>query len=165
MSSDPSDRQVPETSGPAQDEASCPHLKGFDPLLHEQVFDPGYWTARAREECPVFYMPQYNEWVVTRFEDCLAVLNDNKSFSNSNSITVGSPPPGLADQLPFGYAFQHSMGNTDPPDHARLRKIARRSFSVSRARALEEEIRALCDATIDEFIGSGQADLILVFCK
>jgi cytochrome P450 len=145
--------------------AECPHLAGFDPLVPEQVFDPGPWTARARDECPVFYMPAYNEWMVTRFEDCLAVLNDNQTFSNADSITVGSPPPGLADQLPFGYAFQHSMGNADPPDHARLRKIARRSFSNSRARALEEEIRVLCHATIDEFADRGQADLILAFCK
>jgi cytochrome P450 len=157
---------VPADAVPGDDSpATCPHLDGFDPLLPEQVFDPGYWTGRARDECPVFYLPKYDEWMVTRLEDCLAVLTDNKSFSNANSITVGSPPPGLADQLPFGYAFQHSMGNVDPPDHARLRKVARRSFSASKARGLEEEIRALCHATIDEFAGSGQIDLILAFCK
>lgn len=146
-------------------QADGPRLEGFDPLLPEQVFDPGHWTARARTECPVFYMPKYNEWVVTRFEDCLAVLNDNKGFSNADSITVGSPPAGLADQLPFGYAFQHSMGNTDPPNHTRLRKVARRFFTNSRARATADEIQALCHATIDEFASSGQTDLILAFCK
>jgi cytochrome P450 len=142
--------------------AACPHLDGFDPLLPEQVFDPGFWTARARSECPVFYMPKYGEWVVTRFEDCLAVLNDNKTFSSAHSL-AGSPPSELTGELPFGYAFRHSMGNFDPPEHDRLRKISRRFLSHSKARGMEEQIRALCHATIDEFADSGQADLILAF--
>jgi cytochrome P450 len=162
--SDETQPSSPASAGPGAS-TGCPHLDGFDPLLPDQVYDPAYWTSRARDECPVFYLPKYKEWVVTRFTDCMTVLNDHKRFSNTHSITVGSPPADLAEQLPFGYAFEHSMGNVDQPDHARLRKVARRSFSNGRARALEEEIRELCDSTVDEFIDRGQVDLITAFCK
>jgi cytochrome P450 len=143
----------------------CPHLDGFDPMLPEQVYDPGYWTERARNEAPVFYLPKYNEWVITRLEDCLEVLTDYRNFSSQNSITVGAPPDSLTGKLPFGYAFQHSMGNFDPPVHSRLRKVSKRFFSNRRVASMESEIRELCDRTIDEFIDSGQTDLILAFCK
>jgi cytochrome P450 len=143
----------------------CPHLEGFNPLLPDQVHNLAPWMARSREECPVFYMPEYDEWVVTRHEDCLAVLRDTQTFSNSASITVGTPPADMADELPFGYAFEHSMGNADRPRHTRLRKVAQRAFTQSKARAMEPEIRALCDETVDRFVELGQVDLIPEFCK
>ena len=78
----------------------CPHLDGFDPMLPEQVYDPGYWTARARNEAPVFYLPKYNEWVITRLEDCLEVATVEGVIEQFNCVLgvprIGShfTPPG-----------------------------------------------------------------------
>src|ERR1700731_3929317 len=80
----------------ADRELECPVLTGFDPLVPEQVDDPGDWMAISRHEAPVFYMPKYSEWVVTRFEDCMTALHDTVTFSNAHSITVGSPPEAVA---------------------------------------------------------------------
>ena len=54
--------------------AAPPSLGGcpFDPFDPGQLRDPHPWLAEARREAPVFYVPDADEWWVTRYEDCLA---------------------------------------------------------------------------------------------
>ena len=49
---------------------------------------------------------------------------------------------------------------SDPPDHRRLRALAANAFSPKRVKAMEDEIQRLVDQTLDEFIASGEEDLI-----
>ena len=52
---------------------------------------------------------------------------------------------------------------SDPPDHRRLRALAANAFSPKRVEAMEDEIQRLVDQTLDEFIASGEEDLIAGF--
>jgi cytochrome P450 len=52
---------------------------------------------------------------------------------------------------------------SDPPEHRRLRALAMNAFNPRRVAALEGEIQKLVDTTIDEFIASGEQDLIAGF--
>lgn len=49
----------------------CPVAHGleFDPLAVNQLADPYPWLARAQREQPVFHLPAYNVWVITRHQD------------------------------------------------------------------------------------------------
>ena len=47
---------------------------------------------RARSEQPVFYAPQFDLWVVTRYDDVLAVLKDHDTFSSAGALK-SSPEP------------------------------------------------------------------------
>jgi hypothetical protein len=95
--------------------------------------NPYPFYARLRAEAPVyrtnaFWFPV---WLVTRYDDVLAVLKDER-FSK-----------GFYSRIPFmPRAFYRTLLNLDPPDHTRLRAlVGRRSrralssacASVSRA--------------------------------
>jgi cytochrome P450 len=141
-----------------------PELPGFDPLVDEQVADPGPWLARARKEAPVFYMPKYREWVITRYRDCAWVLRDTETFSSRDVITVPDPPPELANRFPLGLALKTNVGGLDPPEHSRLRQLIQPAFSARQAARYEDATRDIAKAAIDEFIGSKKVDLVPAYC-
>ena len=73
--------------------SGCPHLDGYDPLHPEQIGNPWPWLARARSDAPVFFMPEYDMYVVTRHEEALAIYRDPISYSNEGSHDMRVPVP------------------------------------------------------------------------
>jgi cytochrome P450 len=144
------------------DQRGCPQLHGFDPLIPEQVGNPWPWLERARHDVPVFFMPQYEMWCVTRHADALAVYRDPVTFSNVGSHDMRVPiPDALVGEVPSDYRFpfEGQLNTTDPPQHTRIRKLMQKAFTPRHVGEREGEIRALCDALIDGFEDSGEADL------
>ena len=80
------DRQPPARDhAPLADKvAACPIH--FDPLAPEQRRDPYPVYAAARAKAPVFFAEAYGFWVVTRYEDVLAVLKDDETFSSADAL-------------------------------------------------------------------------------
>ena len=64
----------------------------FDPLAPEQRENPFDILAAARREQPVFYVPALKLWVVTRYDDVLAVLKDHETFSSTGALKSDSSP-------------------------------------------------------------------------
>ena len=58
----------------------------FDPLAPAQRENPFDVLAAARSEQPVFYVPALALWVVTRYDDVLAVLKDHQTFSSTGAL-------------------------------------------------------------------------------
>ena len=64
---------------------------GKCPFHFPGLFDPGYvrdpypLLAQAREQAPIFPLPDMNLWLVTRHEDIRRVLLDPQTFSNANT--------------------------------------------------------------------------------
>jgi cytochrome P450 len=137
----------------------CPVLEGFDPLKPDQVGEPFAWLARARREVPVFYMPRFDLWCVTRMEDVLTVFKDTERFSNSHE-EVGLPPAEFAAEIPDGHPVSHSLDTIDPPEHTRIRRLAQKAFTPRHLGAREADISTICDELIDAFVNRGQADLV-----
>lgn len=53
------------------------------------------------------------------------------------------------------------MTNTDPPDHARLRKLVNKAFTPRRVQGLRPRIQAIVDELLDAAIAAGPTtDLI-----
>jgi cytochrome P450 len=61
---------------------TCPFH--FNPLASPHLEDPYPVYAQAREDAPVFFSPIHGAWVVTRYEDVLAILRDPSRFSSSH---------------------------------------------------------------------------------
>ena len=137
----------------------CPVLEGFDPLATEQVGEPFGWLVRARREVPVFYMPKYDLWCITRMEDVLTVFKDTTTYSNSHD-DVGRPPAEFADAIPQGHPVSHSLDSLDPPAHTRIRKLAQKAFTPRKLAAYEPVIRSICDDLINGLADRGAADLV-----
>jgi cytochrome P450 len=142
----------------------CPVLVGYDPLEQETVNDPSPWLTLARSEAPVFYVPEHDEWVVSRYADVVQVLSDPETFSSKDTIEIQPAPPEVAAELPYGFALETNVGNTDPPGHARLRQLIQPAFARKQALLKADLIKDLANRTLDQIIARGSADLIPDYC-
>jgi cytochrome P450 len=138
-----------------------------DALDSESFFADPYSTyARLREEDPVHWCEPWGQWVVTRFDDVLAVNKDPKRFSSAGweRKFIAQLPPEL-QQLPH---MQRHYGTkvlsmTDPPEHTRLRRLVVRSFTPRVLEALRPAIVQLVDDLLDEAERSTSMDAIAQF--
>ncbi|WP_459800202.1 cytochrome P450 [Herbidospora sp. RD11066] len=139
---------------------SCPIL--FDPLSPEQLADPYPLYARLRREAPVFYSEAHGLWVVSRYEDVLAVVRDTETFSSQNAVraSVRPLPQPVLDVLATGRPMAPTLTDSDGQVHRRLRLLVSKAFTPKRVAELEGRIRENVDALIDEFAGDGRADII-----
>jgi cytochrome P450 len=62
---------------------SYPVNDTFDPLSEDYLADPYPYYAGFRREAPVFFAPKIDMWVVSRYEDFLAIVKDPETFSNA----------------------------------------------------------------------------------
>jgi cytochrome P450 len=155
-----------EAGADVLDQSKCPHFEGvaFDPMVPPQVMQPYPWLAVARREQPVFYMPQYNEWFVTRYEDILEIIRDTSRFSNAHTVELQDLPR-MDRELPDGNPLAKGLVNTDPPEHTPMRKIAQKAFTPRAITGYEPWTRELADAMIDTFADNGRADLIQEYTR
>ena len=110
--------------------ASGPSLSLYRLLDPAVLADPWPLYARLREEDPVYWDPYLHSWVVTRYEDVLAVL---LRFSADRT-----PSPeqmralGLGEIEPIAAVMAKQMLFLDPPSHTRLRKLCSTAFTPRR---------------------------------
>ncbi|MFD8912688.1 cytochrome P450 [Streptomyces sp. NPDC059575] len=115
-----------------------------------------------RQESPVHRSPQ-GIWYLTRYADVETALGDLRLSNDRDRMTRAYGALGgdlkafsrLTDRL------GRVMTNTDPPDHARLRKLANRAFTARRVEALRDGIQRIVDRLVDEAVAAGPSmDLI-----
>jgi cytochrome P450 len=140
----------------------------IDEALNSESFfaDPYATYARLREEDPVHWCEPWGQWVVTRFDDVLAVNKDPKRFSSAGweKKFIAQLSPEL-QQLPH---MQRHYGTkvlsmTDPPEHTRLRRLVVRSFTPRVLEALRPAIVHLVDDLLDEAERNPNMDAIAQF--
>jgi cytochrome P450 len=146
------------------DAPRCPVVGGsaFDPLGAEEARDPLQWLRAAQHQAPVFYMPEYGMWCVTRYEDVIEVLRDPQTYSSRKTINLDKVPEHLIDSFPDGRP-DRVLVSLDPPDHTRLRQLAQKAFTPKLVEEREDETRRLCDGLIDGFVADKRCDLVAQF--
>ena len=119
--------------------------------------------AEARVGEPVFYSPEIDYWVVTRFDDIKAVFQDHVTFTAENTITPIEPfsETVLAMLQDGAYTPVPVLSNNVPPSHTRIRKLVNKLFTPRRMKHFEPEIRQIVNDRIDTFIEKGQVDMCL----
>jgi hypothetical protein len=107
----------------------CPVAHGieFDPLDSDAAADPMPWLRAAQREAPVFYLPGYKLWCVTRYDDVIAVLRDTDTYSSRKTISLAKLPRDLLAAFPDGPP-DHVLVSLDPPEHTRLRQLAQKAL-------------------------------------
>lgn len=122
---------------------------GYDPFLWSVQDDPYPYYNRLREEAPVYRLAARDLWVVTRWDDCMAVLNAPREWSSARGNFFNELPQRLGVAMP----------STDPPRHTELRTMMESVFSAGRIAALEPMIRATTRALIGRVAG-GEFDFV-----
>lgn len=133
-----------------------------DDLLDPEFnHDPYPFFARLRDEDPVHYSDAHRGWLLTRYDDAAAALVDPRLSSDRVRPLLEKLPPEQRRGIgPVMELFAEWMVVTDPPAHTRLRKLATGAFHPRKFVAMEDRIRALVDDYLDEFIASGEQDLV-----
>lgn len=121
----------------------------FDLTSKDVLANPYPTYQRLRERDPVHRMRLINAWVLTRYEDVQAVLQDHHRFSNQEA--------GAGDRE---YTKDRSMLDLDPPDHTRLRSLVSKAFTPRSVAALGPRIEKIVEGLLDDVNGEDRFDLI-----
>ncbi|HEY6132185.1 MAG TPA: cytochrome P450 [Halioglobus sp.] len=151
----------PEQSCPAG--GSSTQLKGsesrLDPLIRNNPF-PFY--RALREQQPVYYDPQLDVYLISRYEDVMTVLRDTVNFSLEHGYQdryANGHVEELAEIMNRdGGGFIRDIIAVDPPAHTRLRKLLDLAFTAHRVKALEAGIRQIAEDLIKPLADRGYGD-------
>jgi len=100
-------------------------------------------------------------WLVSRYEDIRAVLQDPGISSNPHSRAAdGFPDVAAGQPAAFRPYAKLSIGTMDPPDHSRLHRLLSQAFNPRRVQQLRPRIQQLTDDLLDRRPGSDEVDLL-----
>jgi cytochrome P450 len=147
------------------DRTTRPTFPAYSPFLPEQLLDPHPVYAEARRQAPVFYSPELEMWVLTKYQDVRFVYERPEIFSNS---AVLSPRAGLPSAIAEEFAgwtlpMEHQVVMSDPPQHTRLKRLMMKAFTPGRVSQFEPWVRQIVDGLIDVFEPARSANLVEVF--
>jgi cytochrome P450 len=134
----------------------------FDPFQDPYLADPYPFFAQARAATPVFYSPDLDYWVVTRYHDIRHIFQTPKLFSATNTLAPLQPICPAAGRLldEGGFRPIPTLTNRDPPGHSRLRRLTNVAFTPRHVAAREPFVRELTTRFLQERLSSGRADLV-----
>ncbi|WP_082975057.1 cytochrome P450 [Mycobacterium sp. E3247] len=135
----------------------------YDPFDAQVMADPLPYYRILRDEYPVYYMPQWDTFALSRFEDIWQVLEINDGtfvasegtlpaasvLAKHNTGPVADPP---LHPLPF-----HAVFDTDL--YAEIRRAHSQPLRPRAVTGLEARIRELANERLDELLPRGSFDL------
>jgi cytochrome P450 len=111
------------------------------PLSWEYQRNPYPYYERLRES-PAVWVPELNAWFVGRHADVLSMEKTPEIFSHARfeELSRGEfrPVPGVASIL-----------SSDPPEHSRLRQLARQAFLPAKVRSFKDAVTRRTQAALD----------------
>ena len=122
----------------------------FRPVFPETDADPFPAYRRLREEFPCFWSEEANMWVLSRFADIVAALNDWGRFSSAKG--------NMMTELPNRAGA--TLGTTDPPRHDRLRALIQYAFVKRNLDSLTGPIRDIAREAAEALRGRKRFDFI-----
>jgi cytochrome P450 len=131
-----------------------------------------------RDAGGVTYVESADIFVVSRYDDVVAVARQPQLFSNASVMGPGAAQAAQAMETVLQDApdlgrrvagLAGAMGNVlftaDPPQHTRHRRLLNRAFTPRAVAGLEPSIRGLCDGLVDTFADRGRVELVSEFAS
>ncbi len=151
--------------GPRVTDYAVLSLKGGETRLDEAIRnDPFPFYRALRSEQPVYYDPGLDLWLVTRYADCVAVLQDDATYSLEHGYQDRYGGENLTE---FAAILERDGGGfirdlaIDPPAHTRLRRLTEKAFTAHRVKDLEPRMRQIIIDLIERVADRGEADGML----
>jgi cytochrome P450 len=141
---------------------------GFDPSDPAFIADPYPVYRRLRDDHPVLWNNETQQWLISRHADVNRLLRDRRLgrtyLHQATHVEMGRPEPPAWHQ-PFHDLNDAGMLDLEPPDHTRLRRLVLQAFTPRTVEAMRERIQAVVDGLVDGFGGAGEVDLIADFAE
>jgi cytochrome P450 len=116
----------------------------FRPDAPDFLRDPFPLFRALREADPVHWSPRLKAWVLTRYDDCRAVLLDREMSSDRLRPFFATLPGPEAERIRDIIRYlTHWMVFRDPPEHTRLRKLTSKVFHVQSMHAMRPQVEDL----------------------
>ncbi len=138
-----------------------------DPALNDLlspavVADPYPTYAHLRETDPVHWNPLFHAWIVTRYNDVLALHQDPRIRSGwglSHPVQVETPEDQAAlDRL--ARFRSGSITGKDGADHRRMRMLVSKAFSPRLVEQTRGFIEQRANALVDRVIAGGRMEVM-----
>ena len=126
----------------------------YDPYAYEIHEDPYPTYRRMRDEAPLYRNEERGFWALSRHGDVMAAFRDSEHFSNAEGVSIDPAASG-----PHAHRTMSFLA-MDPPQHGRMRGLVSRGFTPRRVAAMEDRIRALTVAHLDECLSKGEFDFV-----
>jgi cytochrome P450 len=123
----------------------------FDPYSEAFLDDPHACYARLRAESPVHFVERFGATFLARFEDVWSATQSRKL-----SVASGITPSQLLLGAPANPKMPSQM---DPPRHTEMRARLSPHFRPGTVGRLEDEIRSIARACIEEALPTGRLDV------
>lgn len=137
----------------------CPVAHDFDP------FDgmPYEFFRRARRERPIFYHPELDAFVLTRYRDCERILkatSDEVTATAALQPNVEPIPEAMEILREAGFVPAPSVVDEDGIAHRLHRTAAQAPFKPQAVKPLEAFVRRNVAAKLEAILPLGEADLV-----
>jgi hypothetical protein len=129
----------------------------FDPVVHA---DPYPVYRRLRAEDPVYWSDFMESWVLTRYDDVVAVLNDGRFSADRRQAQNRFAQEIVRSEDASPFARTYTMLNSDPPLHTRLRGLVNKAFTPRAVERLRPRVEAIVDGLIDGVLAHSRMDVI-----
>ena len=128
--------------------------------------NPFPFYAQLRTESPVFPVTlptKQRAWLVTRYDDVLDVLKDER-FAKNRRNAMSPAQLKKAPWMPSMFKpLEHNMLDSDSPDHTRLRALVHKAFTARMIERMRDQIQALTNELLDGVESKGSMDVIADF--
>jgi cytochrome P450 PksS len=94
-------------------------------------------------------------WIVTRYDDVLSVLRDERFSNEIPAVTRWAPRPVRA--------LTRNVLALDPPDHTRLRTLVAKAFTPRMVEQLRDRVQQVCDELLDAATAKRRIDLVRAY--
>ena len=119
-------------------------------------------NERRVDRIPVAHPAASEAYLVSRYEDALAVLRDQRFVKDIHNARPGDRHnvpwmPGVLKPL------SHTLLDADGDEHRRLRSLVRDTFTPRYVADLEPRVQRITNQLLDRLVPGGQADLVADF--
>jgi len=133
----------------------------YNPFIPEVHANPYPMYARLRAEDPVHWSPLMEAWVLTRYDDVVAVLTDSRFSADRRQARNRFAEEIARREEEFGpFGRTRTMLTSDPPEHTRLRRLVSKAFTPRMVVGLRPRIQEIVDELLDEAADNGHMDVI-----
>jgi len=119
---------------------------------------------RMRSEDPVHYCDSGGYWILTRYRDVEAALRDERLSADHTPLFINQLGSLDVKEIQNFLALASNwMGEKDPPEHTRLRKLANQGFTTRAIESWRSIIENTTDRLLDNVQNHGGMDVVSDF--
>ncbi len=136
----------------------------YNPTLPEVRANPYPYYKRLREDDPVHWSEALDAWVLTRYDDVVAVLKDLRFSADRRRARNRFVQQAQTAAEEYGpTARANTMLTSDPPEHTRLRLLVSKAFLPRNVEQLRPHVQNIADELLGAVPEAGRIDILTDF--